>query len=89
MFAVIDWFKIGAGALAGAIVGSALVTLVAFSSWLPEAREEARQQERAAALQHAMDLIETRSKTNAEIRNLDDAGLCRELGGLLINGVCQ
>lgn len=89
MFGLIDRIKIGAGALAGAALAAAIVSLIAQTSWIPEARKEARQQERSAALQHAMDLIEARSKTNAEIRNLDDAGLCHELGGVLINGVCQ
>lgn len=89
MFGILDWFKIGAGAIGGFIVAAALVTLIAQSSWIPEAREEAKQQERAAALQKSMDLIQERSKTNEAISQMDDPALCASLGGMYINGTCQ
>ncbi|MCC2608406.1 hypothetical protein [Neorhizobium petrolearium] len=85
MFGLLDWLKIAGGAGIGFV---ACLTINAFV-WLPAARDEARQQERAAALQKSMELIEERGKTNAEIRNLDDAGLCAALGGLYVNGACQ
>lgn len=86
---MLDWLKLGIGTAAGALVASSAVTLLAFTVWIPNAREDERQIARAASLQQSMDLIEQRSKTNAEIRNLDDAGLCRALGGMLVNGQCQ
>lgn len=86
---MLTYIKLGIGALAGAALAAAVVTLIATYSWIPSAKEETRQQERAAALQQAMDLIQQRSKTNAEIRNLDDGALCAELGGVLVNGACQ
>lgn len=89
MFTLLDGFKLGLGAIVGALIAGSAITILANVSWIPDAKEEARQQERAASLQKAMQLIEQRSKTNAEIRNLDDAGLCRELGGMLVNNVCQ
>lgn len=50
-----------------------------------------RAAERAAALQHSIDLIRDRSDTNEKINDLDDADLCRALGGrwLLPDNVCQ
>lgn len=86
---LVDAAKLGVGAVVGGIIASALVMLVAFTSWIPDAKEEARQQERAAALKKSMELIEKRSETNAEIRNLDNSALCAALGGVYINNECQ
>lgn len=79
------------------IVGAVFGALAAFlimqatnALWvIPAAREAGREIERAAILKQAMKNIETRSKTNAEIRNLDDGALCRELGGLYEDGICR
>ncbi|PST27217.1 hypothetical protein C7U60_02735 [Mesorhizobium plurifarium] len=65
------------GAIGGFLLFSAINALL----WLPEAREEGRELERAASLKRSMELIEQRSRTNAEINALDDAGLCAALGG--------
>lgn len=65
------------GAAAGFLIFSAVNALW----WLPAARSEGREMERAAALKRSMELIEQRSRTNAEINALDDAGLCAALGG--------
>lgn len=40
-----------------------------------------RENERAAALERSIELIKERSRINDEIGDLDDADLCRELGG--------
>ena len=86
---MISRLSLAAGGVVGFILALLLFHLINVSVWLPAAREEGRELERAASLQKAMELIEQRSKTNAEIRNLDDAGLCRLLGGVFVNGKCQ
>lgn len=77
----------------GAVFGGLAVFLImqaVNALWIiPAARDAGREMERAAILKQAMENIEQRGKTNAEIRNLDDAGLCRELGGVLEDGVCR
>jgi len=82
-----------ASAIAGAVFGGLAVFLImqaVNALWvIPAARDAGREMERAAILQQAMKNIETRSKTNAEIRNLDDGALCRELGGLYEDGICR
>lgn len=80
-----DAIKIGTGAIAGAAVAVLFCYLVI----VPDAKNDARQEERAAQLQKSMDLIEKRSETNAEIRNLDDSALCAALGGVYVNNDCQ
>lgn len=88
-FGILDLLKLGAGAIAGAIIAAAFVTLLANASWIPTAREEAKQEERAAQLQKSMDLIQERNKTNENVSKLDDSGLCAALGGVFVNGQCQ
>jgi gas vesicle protein len=82
---IFDAIKLGIGAIAGAAVAVLFCYLVI----VPSERNEAREQERAAQLQKSMDLIEKRSETNAEIRNLDDPALCVALGGLYVNNQCK
>lgn len=89
MFSIFDAFKLGLGAVVGAFLAGAAVTILANISWIPEAEESARQQERAAQLQKSMELIEQRGKTNEEIRKMDDVELCTALGGRMLNNVCQ
>lgn len=71
--------------IVGAVFGGLAVFLImqaANALWvIPRAMEAGREIERAAILKQAMENIEQRSKTNAEIRNLDDSALCRALGG--------
>ena len=80
-----DAIKLGLGA----IVGAAVAVLFCYLVIVPSAKNDARQEERAAQLQKSMDLIEKRSETNAEIRNLDDSALCAALGGVYVNNDCQ
>lgn len=65
----------------GAVGGFLLFSAVNALLLLPQAREEGRELARAASLKRSMELIEQRSRTNAEINALDDAGLCAALGG--------
>lgn len=75
---------------AGGALSVFLIMQAVNALWIiPAARDAGREMERAAILQQAMKNIETRSKTNAEIRNLDDGALCRELGGLYEDGICR
>lgn len=84
MNAVLDAIKIGAGAIVGGMAALAFAHVVI----VPAERAEALQQARAATLEKAIDLIHERSRTNADIQKLDDAGICRELGGVWSDGVC-
>lgn len=77
------------GAAGGALAVFLIMQAVNALWIIPAARDAGREMERAAILQQAMENIETRSKTNAEIRNLDDGALCRELGGVYEDGVCR
>lgn len=75
---------------AGGALSVFLIMQAVNALWIiPAARDAGREMERAAILQQAMKNIETRSKTNAEIRNLDDGALCRELGGVYEDGICR
>ena len=82
-------------AIVGGVVGLVLAFAIfqlANSLWLiPAARDEGRAMERADALKKSLELMQKRSQTNAEIRNLDSAGLCVALGGRRVpeNNVCE
>lgn len=77
-------------AAAAAIVATLALCIVIYSVKLrPDNIDEGKTIERTAALQKSMDLIKERGINNEEIRNLDDGSLCRELGGVLVNGQCQ
>lgn len=84
MTGLLDALKLGAGAIIGGIVvlGYALVVVV------PAARENERQIIRAETLERAIDLYQERSRTNADVQRLSDSDICRELGGVFIDGVC-
>lgn len=85
MIGILDAIKMAAAAVAAIALFSIVNTL-----WLlPAARDEGREMERTAALKKSMELIEQRSRTNAEIRDLDTAGLCAALGGVFADGQCQ
>jgi len=77
------------GGILGALFGIGLFGLVSVVYFLPQAREEGRELERAATLQKSIETIQKRSKTNAEIRNLSASALCLELGGVFSDGECH
>lgn len=85
MIGILDAIKMAAAAVAAI----ALFSIVNSVWLLPAARDEGREMERAAALKKSMELIEQRSRTNAEIRDLDAPGLCSALGGVFADGQCQ
>jgi len=87
MFGLLDWLKIGAGLVAGAVIASAVVSLIALYSWIPDAEDKARVAERAA-MQAATD------KAIGELSNEADKArferrLCRERGGVYLNSTGQ
>lgn len=73
----------------GAVGGFLLLSVVNALLWLPAARNEGRELERAAAFKRTMELIQQRSRTNAEIDALSPAALCAELGGVFENDECR
>ncbi len=77
MFGLFDYLKIGAGF----VLGAALSWAVAFPLAYHRGDNAGRAAEQAAARTRALDLIQKRSKDNAEITTLDAAGMCSELGG--------
>lgn len=77
------------GAAGGALAVFLIMQAVNALWIIPAARDAGREMERAAILKQAMENIETRGKTNDEIRNLDDGALCRELGGVFKDGACR
>lgn len=48
-----------------------------------------REAERSAARERAMELIEKRAQDDAEITDMDAAGLCAELGGKWVHDTCN
>lgn len=68
------------GAAGGFLLFSALNALL----WLPQAREEGRELERAATIARSIEIIKERGRTNAEINALSPADLCAELGGVWV-----
>jgi len=85
MFGILDAFKLGLGAIGGAAVAVLFCYLVI----VPSAKNDARQEERSAQLQKSMELIQQRGKVNDALENMDAGAICRELGGMLVNGDCQ
>ena len=76
VLAIRHW-KIGAGAVLGAILMLGWTMAVT----VPNARQEGRELERAAALARSMEIIKERSETDAEIGRMSDRELCAALGG--------
>lgn len=69
-----------------AAVGAALALLLA--SYVTTYRMGVAN-ERAASLARSVEVLRERNKTDGEIRNLDDAGLCIKLGGVWNGGACE
>lgn len=62
----------------GAVV--AVLSLLTFSH--VKAYQAGAAAERLTTLNRSVEVLRERNATDDQIRNLDDAGLCRELGGL-------
>lgn len=44
--------------------------------------------EREAVLARSIEILRERNATDDEVRNMDDASLCRSLGGVFTDGAC-
>lgn len=75
---------------AGGALSVFLIMQAVNALWIiPAARDAGREMERTAAIKKAVELIQQRDRTNAEIRNLDPAGLCAALGGRWVHENCE
>lgn len=72
-------------ALIAIVVGAGLVLTLSYTY----GRFVGAQAERSAALQKSVEILRERSKTNEEVRTMDDAALCRQLGGVWNSGTCE
>lgn len=77
------------GAAGGALAVFLIMQAVNALWIIPAARDAGREMERTAAIKKAVELIQQRDRTNAEIRNLDPAGLCAALGGRWLHENCE
>ncbi|CAM5545757.1 hypothetical protein ATER59S_04412 [Aquamicrobium terrae] len=74
--------------------GAALAGIVALAGLLTVSHVEAYRwgaaTERQATLTRSVEVLRERNATDDQIRNLDDAGLCRALGGRVSDhGACE
>lgn len=75
--------KIGVYAICG-LLGAAFV------GWTyHEVYQAGRAYERSAMLNRSVIILRERSKTDAAVSAMDDAGLCTALGGVFTDGSCQ
>lgn len=88
---MISRVSLAVGGVVGLIFGLLLFHLVNVAVWLPAARDEGRELERAASLKRSIEIIQQRSKTNADVSKLDSRSLCVELGGVWVpeNSLCE
>lgn len=77
------------GAAGGALAVFLIMQAVNALWIIPAARDAGMEMERTAAIKKAVELIQQRDRTNAEIRNLDPAGLCAALGGRWVHENCE
>ena len=70
-------FSRAGDALAGTVVVLGLLTFSHVKAYQAGAAAE-----RLTALNRSVEVLRERNATDDQIRNLDDGGLCRELGGL-------
>lgn len=74
MFGLLDYLKIGSGALLGALIASGPLYLYG--------KHQGRQQAAVAALEASIKAYKDRAHENEIVEALDPVGLCVELGGL-------
>jgi hypothetical protein len=77
------------GAILGFMLAWVLYSVLNQTIWLPAEREAGREEVRTETLKRAVELVQERSRTNANVRKLDNRSLCIELGGLYEDGVCR
>lgn len=81
MFGLFDWLKIGAGGVLGAVAIFGIMSVYDATVDDPSVRRAEREEVLAEARTRALLLIEQRNADNEEISELDQSGLCAELGG--------
>jgi uncharacterized membrane protein len=65
----------------------AAIALLSLSHW--QAYQHGASAERATTLNRSVEILRERNATDDQIRNMDDAGLCRALGGRVSDdGAC-
>lgn len=69
------------------IVTSVLIATIAATFVF--AYNQGRRVEREAVLTRSVEVLRERSRTDEEVRNMDDTDLCRALGGVFSNGTCK
>ncbi|MFD9897457.1 hypothetical protein [Mesorhizobium sp. NPDC059025] len=75
--------KLGVSIMCGLVI-------TAFLGWTHyEMYETGRRYERQAMLNRSVIILRERSKTDAAVSAMDDAGLCSALGGVFTDGSCQ
>lgn len=75
-----------------AAAAAAAITIVAIfvaKQWQESVQRAAVAEERRERMADAIDLIRTTDKKLDVVRKATDADLCRELGGVTVEGVCQ
>ncbi|TPW33248.1 hypothetical protein FJU08_01405 [Martelella alba] len=73
---MIAWLKAGLPALAGGLVGVALMVVIGELIFLPKARETGKAAERAAIAQQALEEWNQRTKDDAKIQAMSAYDLC-------------
>lgn len=76
----------------GILAAAAAITIVAIfvaKQWQKSVQQAAVAEERRERMADAIDLIRTTDKKLDVVRKATDADLCRELGGVTVEGVCQ
>lgn len=81
--------KTGLGVAAGAIVAGLLVFAWAILFAVPGARQDERKLAEADQTNAIFDQIKERGLTDAAVKNMPDAELCRTIGGVLLDGDCR
>ena len=81
MLGLLDWLKLGAGAVAGALLAAGPLYLIG--------KHDGRLAERAEILTRSVEILRERNATDDEVKGMDDAALCAALGGVFADGACQ
>jgi len=70
-------------------LGGAVAVVAALTFSHVEAYRRGAASERSATLNRSVEILRERNATDDQIRNMDDAGLCRALGGRVSDsGAC-
>lgn len=86
MFGLLDYLKIGAGAVVGAFLSWAVTFPIAYHRGKSEGYAYAQHENLQADFEQAKE----RKDNDAKVDGMSDADLCRLLGGKLLNdGSCQ